>query len=84
VTEYARMYLGESKQVKDFTQQFLDRRSKLRNSVQKQKPEVGHFEVSPLINNSEEFIFAFVLSSELYYRIKNFFCCLNRLVVGKF
>ena len=40
VHDYIRSYLGESKQVETFAQQFLEKRSKLKNAAKPTKHEV--------------------------------------------
>jgi len=40
VHDYIKSYLGDSKQIQTFAQQFLERRSKLRNAAKQPKHEV--------------------------------------------
>jgi len=48
VHDYIKSYLGESKQVQMFAQQFLEKRSKLRNAA-KPKHEVGDSRINSAV-----------------------------------
>lgn len=50
VHDYIRNYLGESKQVQTFAQQFLEKRSKLRNAAKPKHEEDGLWGPAPALN----------------------------------
>ena len=52
VHDYIRSYLGDSKEVKEFARQYLERRSRARNAYKEKKGEDDILAPAPAVNPS--------------------------------